>query len=336
MKLSRPVWPLRYAGSKGRKASHYQEAHFQRLASHGLRPAIIWKSLLVVVALYYLVVAGTAVSIYKYNQDTPWNRAVSAIFPYPAAVVNHQVISLQRLRFQVDALQWHNGKHGIASTRVQTEQFVLDQASDHLLYQQALASHGITVSDADIQKQMQSIYHDVGGQDKLGGFLSDEYGPSMTTQRFQDWIVAESLSQAAVQQQVLVHISISHILIAVPADATAAQVESARQQTLSVKAKITSPDQFADIAKQYSEDVASRDNGGQLGTTVHGNDVATYGQGFDDAIFNLPVNQVSDPIRSSFGWHLVLVTSKAGSVNDSLDIYTAQLRQSAHIRYLVK
>jgi len=103
-----------------------------------------------------------------------------------------------------------------------------------------------------------------------------------------------------------------------------------------LKGKIGSTDQFAGIAKQYSEDVASRDNGGQLGTTNRGNDVAKYGQGFDDAIFGLKEAQVSDPIRSNFGWHIVLVTKRQGVVDESLDEYTSQLRAQAHIHSFLK
>ncbi len=63
---------------------------------------------------------------------------------------------------------------------------------------------------------------------------------------------------------------------------------------------------FATIAEQYSEDPGSAVNGGDLGWFAKGTMVAE----FEDAAFSLPIDEVSEPIKTQFGYHLIQVTEK--------------------------
>lgn len=66
---------------------------------------------------------------------------------------------------------------------------------------------------------------------------------------------------------------------------------------------------FAELAKAESGCPSSR-NGGDLGTFTHGQMVKE----FDDCAFALPVGKVSDPVKTQFGYHLILVTEKTPAV----------------------
>ncbi len=72
-----------------------------------------------------------------------------------------------------------------------------------------------------------------------------------------------------------------------------------------LKAEIESGKNFEDIAAQYSK-CPSGANGGDLGFFPKGVMVKE----FEDAAFALPVGEVSEPIKTQFGWHLILVTDK--------------------------
>ena len=184
------------------------------------------------------------------------------------------------------------------------------------------------MSDADVNTEMQNIYSQLTGtQSDLIKFLHQNYGSEIGIPEFQTWI-KESLVEAAVKQQLLEHAQVRHILIAVPASATPDEVEAARQKVLDIKAKITSLDQFGDVAKQYSEDVASADKGGELGITVRGDDSPVFSSDFENALFTLPVGTISDPVRSSYGWHIIEVESRSGTIKESLKTYTTELRSS--------
>jgi peptidyl-prolyl cis-trans isomerase D len=67
---------------------------------------------------------------------------------------------------------------------------------------------------------------------------------------------------------------------------------------------------FSDVAKAQSEDAGSKDNGGDLGFFGKGKMVPE----FETVAMNLPVGQISEPVKSPFGYHLILVDETKGGV----------------------
>lgn len=99
----------------------------------------------------------------------------------------------------------------------------------------------------------------------------------------------------------------SHILIAVPKDASAADRNAAKQKAESILAQVKAhPDQFAQIAQKESQDPESASKGGDLG--FFGRGMLAGGASFDDAVFKLKKDEISDVIQSDFGYHIVKVT----------------------------
>ncbi len=76
-----------------------------------------------------------------------------------------------------------------------------------------------------------------------------------------------------------------------------------KAQSLVVRAKGES---FEALAKEFSEDPGSKENGGDLGFFERGRMVKE----FEDAAFSLPVGEVSEPIKSQFGYHIIRVEEK--------------------------
>ncbi len=70
-----------------------------------------------------------------------------------------------------------------------------------------------------------------------------------------------------------------------------------------LRAKILAGAKFAELAQTESDDVGSGQNGGDLDTFGHGAMVPE----FEKAAFALKVGEVSEPVRSAFGYHLILV-----------------------------
>jgi peptidyl-prolyl cis-trans isomerase D len=97
--------------------------------------------------------------------------------------------------------------------------------------------------------------------------------------------------------------------VALPRITTAADTAAARARADSVRAEIVSGAAFADVARRESADSASAARGGDLGEWTRGSMDAA----FDSAAFALPLNTVSQPVRSSFGFHIIEITSRKGN-----------------------
>lgn len=85
----------------------------------------------------------------------------------------------------------------------------------------------------------------------------------------------------------------SHILVKTQAEA------------LKIRQEIIHGKSFAQAAKEYSI-CPSGEEGGDLGYFSRGMMVPE----FEDAAFSLPLQRLSDPLQTQFGWHLILVTDK--------------------------
>lgn len=96
-------------------------------------------------------------------------------------------------------------------------------------------------------------------------------------------------------------------VVAVDRKPTAADTTAAREHALEIRKEIVDGGNFADIAEQESSDKASANNGGELGTVTRGQTVPA----FDQAIWNTPVGQISQPILTQYGYHILQVESRS-------------------------
>jgi peptidyl-prolyl cis-trans isomerase D len=114
-----------------------------------------------------------------------------------------------------------------------------------------------------------------------------------------------------------------HILIKVEEDANDQAIEAARTKAQDILSKIRTGEDFEKLAKKYSEDAGSAADGGDLGYFARGVMVKP----FEDAAFSMSVDEVSDLVRSPFGFHIIkLVGIKSGHTK-SFDEVRAQLEQ---------
>jgi peptidyl-prolyl cis-trans isomerase SurA len=112
-----------------------------------------------------------------------------------------------------------------------------------------------------------------------------------------------------------------HILFSVPDWASDQMDQDTRKKAEEVLAQIKNGMNFIEAAKQYSED-ASKDQGGDLGVLSKGQMITPL----DEVIFNLKPGEVSQPIRSSLGYHLVKVEEKMGGEETASEAVKEQIR----------
>ena len=117
--------------------------------------------------------------------------------------------------------------------------------------------------------------------------------------------------------------SLRHILVQVAPDADDAEVEQAREAIIAARSRIEEGEGFAEVAVEVSDDSGSARQGGDLGTVSRGDLVAP----FADAAWNLAPGELSDPVRTEFGWHLIEVTEAGETADVAFEEVADELRQ---------
>ncbi len=97
--------------------------------------------------------------------------------------------------------------------------------------------------------------------------------------------------------------------IAIPRLTDAADTAAARTRAEQVKKELEGGAPFAEVAKRESSDTVSANKGGELGEWTKG----AFDPAFDSAAFSLPINKVSDPVLTRFGFHIIQVESRKGN-----------------------
>jgi peptidyl-prolyl cis-trans isomerase C len=241
-----------------------------------------------------------------------------------AARVNGAEISEFRLeRYFAEFLE--DQGRAVASIRnpkayKQLRQAALDALIDKELLWQEAVKRGVVISDVTVQSQVALTRQAIGGAEvfarKLQDAGFDEAGFAEYTRRelaaqevFADLTrVAEPdeqqvrafFEQHRAEMSSPEQIQARHILIKVPQDADAATVEAARLRLEEMRVQIAQGADFASVARSGSED-ASASAGGDLGYFARGRMMPA----FEAAAFALKPGQVSEPVRTPVGWHLI-------------------------------
>jgi peptidyl-prolyl cis-trans isomerase D len=178
----------------------------------------------------------------------------------------------------------------------------------------------VTVTDADVASHFEShkAEYRIGEQRKIKYLLLDREQarqkvvvPPNDIQRHYN----DNIQQYQMPEQ----IRASHILLE-----TAGKDEATvKKQAEAILAQVKSGADFAELAKKVSEDKGSKANGGDLDYFGRGRMVPE----FEDAAFKLQPGQISDLVKSQFGFHIIkLVDKRAGSTR-SLDEVRGQIQQ---------
>ena len=194
----------------------------------------------------------------------------------------------------------------------------------------------VKVTDKAFDDRMKQIVEQVGGQKKLDNLLKEQ---SVTQAQLEQQLRAQML-QDAVQQKVYASIKVSEADLKKyfenPDNASQFQVqESVDARHILVKTKAeadkvrdlleadSSDANWKKVAKEYSTDPGSKDSGGDLGSFPKGRMVAP----FEDAAFSLEVGEISQPVKTQFGFHVIEVTKKTPGSTQTFDEAKATIEQ---------
>ncbi len=123
------------------------------------------------------------------------------------------------------------------------------------------------------------------------------------------------VSESEAQQYYLAHrkdyrlperIQARHILIRIPEGAGPKDEAAALKKAKEIRKKLLAGADFSEMARKYSEDPGTKDRGGELGLFARGQMIPE----FEEAVFKLKVGEISPPIKTRFGYHLVKVEAR--------------------------
>ncbi|SNC75418.1 peptidyl-prolyl cis-trans isomerase SurA [Hymenobacter gelipurpurascens] len=132
---------------------------------------------------------------------------------------------------------------------------------------------------------------------ELDGYKQQLAQPYLTEKSVTDKLVREAYDRMSKE------VSASHILIRVQPDADPKDTLAAYQKATALRQRVTGGEDFAKVARETSEDPSARDNAGRLGYFTAMQMVYP----FESVAYNTPVGQVSQPVRTRFGYHIIKV-----------------------------
>lgn len=101
----------------------------------------------------------------------------------------------------------------------------------------------------------------------------------------------------------------AHILVAIPQEASPADTLSAYRAAVAMRGRLLEGSNFGEMAQKFSKDATAKENKGDLGYFTAFQMVYP----FENAAYTTPVGQISEPVRTKFGYHLIKVLNRRAS-----------------------
>jgi peptidyl-prolyl cis-trans isomerase D len=114
-----------------------------------------------------------------------------------------------------------------------------------------------------------------------------------------------------------------HILIKLPRTATDADKKAGFERATELRKEILGGKDFAEVARASSDDPGSKTKGGELGW----NEKTAWVPAFAQAAFNLPIGEVSEPVLTPFGFHLIQVEEKRPAEEKPVSAVSGEIAQ---------
>jgi len=251
-----------------------------------------------------------------------------------AAVVNRDVIALSEVEKRAaPELARLNGAVRDPQQRAEERARLLKQSLDTLigekLMEEQVQELGLSVADAELEAAIADVkrQNNITDDAQFEQLLS---GEGLTIQGYKDFLRKQMSRMRLVQLRVSSKVKVSeedlkaaytqytklesgdaevharHILVQVDPKAKPEQVEAARKKAEALAAEARRPGvDFAELAKARSEGASAAD-GGDLGFFRRGVMVPA----FEKVAFSMKEGEVSEPVRTQFGWHVLKVEER--------------------------
>lgn len=303
--------------------------HIRRLSQYLLTPVVIILILAMVIGLFFIGIPGLQAK----------SASNQYLYKGTAASVNGEKINADDFnKFYLQLLQ----NYGAYFPEDQIKDSALKTAIDEKLILQAIKERKIKVSRSELEtamkelkkaypteEQMESLFAQVGVANMKG--LEKVMEKQLQWKALYAQLAEEDKIEVTEEEirEKYEQIDAAHIMIATneqlvenpPSDS-----EALKEAQL-VYEKLQNGADFVELAKEYSDDRSNKDNGGQIGLNL----VASYrkglGDSFTDAALALQVGEVSNPVKTSAGYHIIKVLDKKMATGEEWEKQKPALRK---------
>jgi parvulin-like peptidyl-prolyl isomerase len=203
-----------------------------------------------------------------------------------------------------------------------------------LIHQQADVLK-ITVTDKEVTARIDAINKAYGGVAKVATILKQQgMTPADLRQQVKDQLIAEAVQKNVYKSINVTDAQAQAYFTANPTQFAQPETRATRHILVKTKAEADkvrallaanpSDANWKKVAKQYSIDPGSKNSGGSLGPVKKGEMIAA----FEKVDFSLKVGQISQPVHTQYGWHVIEVTKITPATKSTFAAVKSQIKQT--------
>jgi peptidyl-prolyl cis-trans isomerase SurA len=250
-----------------------------------------------------------------------------------AAVVNDEVVLQSDVDEQVYLFLQRNNVRPDSGTVDTLRRQVLDQMISEKLIVAEAKRQGMTASPTEVNRQLdqavaeakqrlgseQAFREQLAKENMTEDQLREKYRGEIERQIMAQRLVQKQLPQRTVPQAEAEAFFAAHpekfpkfgaqvrlSVIQIPIAADSATTAKGKASAIAARKRIADGEKFAKVAAEVSEDPGSARAGGDLGYFPRG----TMDPAFEEVVFSIPLNTLSEPVHTAFGWHLIEVLDR--------------------------
>jgi hypothetical protein len=265
---------------------------------------------LAVAVLYVIGAVAFGLRLYKQQRTDKIDLWVSCIYPFPVANVGRSLHFSKELLFKI---KWAENFAAKTQTDIPEDlprQILDDMMSDAMIMQEA-SRLGVRINQKDVDQRFDIVIQEIGNEERAVEYVESYYG--MTLGQLKRQAVPKIITEE-IKQREFIGIKAKHILI--KDDAKAAEVLQ----------KVKDGGNFDELAKEFSEDTTTRDNGGLIADGEYFYRGSGLAQEVENALFALNKGQNSELVKSELGNHIFYIEDKTGHIDLSLDAWLEQIK----------
>ncbi|KUO61382.1 MAG: foldase [Gracilibacter sp. BRH_c7a] len=207
-----------------------------------------------------------------------------------------------------------------------------EQALDMLITEKIVRieseNSNISVTDDEINQEIEELKEEYGGEEP---FLAALENSNMTMEDLKNNIELNTIlikligpgitiAQEEIEEYFEMYKDSFAVAEAVKARHILVETEEVAKE---VKNKLADGEDFSKLAKQYSIDDSNKEQGGDLGTFGRGKMVDE----FEEAAFNLEIGEISEPVKTEFGFHIIKLEDKIEAKEANLEDSQEDIKQ---------